>query len=265
MSGFTADWLALREPADAEARDAALVARLAKACAGRESIAVLDLGAGTGSNLRYLAPRLPMARHWTLVDSDGDLLQAVRTYSIDAPAHIESRVIDLSQNISALDLGAFDLVTASALMDLVSASWFDALAARCRKAGALVLFTLTYDGRIVWSPEDPHDGLVAGLFNAHQRRDKGFGPALGPHAPAHMAACLKGLGYRINESRSDWRLGHGERALQAELLDGYAAAALESDSGAAADIAAWRDRRRELIDGGGSSLRVGHVDIFGLL
>ena len=262
MSGFTADWLALREPADAEARDAALVAKLCDACAGRDSIAILDLGAGTGASPRYLAPRLPIAQRWTLVDGDEDLLHRVQTPSIEATVQIETRVVDLAQQFGELDFGPYDLVTASALMDLVAASWFDALAARCREAGVILLFTLTYDGRILWSPEDPHDGLIAGVFNAHQERDKGFGPALGPAAPGHMAACLTSLGYRTYEGQSDWRLGPEDRDLQVALLDGYAEAATESDPGACGEIDAWRERRGSLIDSGRSSLQVGHIDIF---
>ncbi len=262
MSGFTADWLALREPADAEARDESLVTRLSDACAGRESIAILDLGAGTGANLRYLAPRLPMAQRWTLVDADRDLLQGVHTSSIDAPVQVETRVLDLARQLGELDVGAYDLVTASALMDLVAASWSDALAARCREAGVLLLFSLSYDGRILWSPEDPYDGRVTGLFNEHQTRDKGFGPALGPAAAGHMAACLKDLGYQVHEDRSDWRLDWEDRNMQVALLDGYAEAAAECDPGAKAEIAAWHERRRRLVDSGRSSLRVGHADIF---
>ncbi len=59
------------------------------------------------------------------------------------------------------DRAIFDgraLVTASALLDLVSERWLRALAARCAGHGAAVLFALSYDGRIVCSPEDPDDG-----------------------------------------------------------------------------------------------------------
>ena len=66
MSGFAAAWLRLREPADAAARDAELVAGFA---APSERF-VIDLGAGAGANLRYAAPRLGGVQHWTLVDHD---------------------------------------------------------------------------------------------------------------------------------------------------------------------------------------------------
>jgi hypothetical protein len=55
LSGFTTDWLALREPADAVARAGALVGPFVSGIAATRRI--IDLGAGTGANLRYLAPR----------------------------------------------------------------------------------------------------------------------------------------------------------------------------------------------------------------
>jgi len=72
------------------------------------------------------------------------------------------------------------LVTASALLDLVSEDWLAALAARCRESGAAILFALSYDGRIRCSPEEPNDATICALVNEHQRTDKGFGTRARP-------------------------------------------------------------------------------------
>ena len=89
-------------------------------------------------------------------------------------------------NLERLDAEIFEgrnLVTASALLDLVSESWLRLLAARCREAGATALFTLTYDGRSSCDPVEPEDELVRELMNLHQKTDKGLGgPADGPDA-----------------------------------------------------------------------------------
>ena len=79
MGDFSADWLALREPADRRARSAALVGRLvawlsgtshpAGGCAG--PLRVLDLGCGTGANLQYLAPILTKASSKTNLNTRG--------------------------------------------------------------------------------------------------------------------------------------------------------------------------------------------------
>ena len=78
MSGFSAEWLALREPADHRARSPALVAELRSVFAGRDTAAIIDLGCGTGSNLRALAASLPRRQSWRLVDRDPALLGAAR-------------------------------------------------------------------------------------------------------------------------------------------------------------------------------------------
>ena len=113
MSGFSAAWLALREPADAAARSAALASF---AMSGLETAAlrILDLGGGTGANIRYLSPRLRSPQHWTLVDNDPALLQR-------APAFAETHSADLNAVVN--DNTLFEgcrLVTASALLDLRS-------------------------------------------------------------------------------------------------------------------------------------------------
>ena len=62
---FDGDWLDLREPFDAKARDPGLAAILAGALPPRPRI--LDLGAGTGSLLRWLGHFIGRAQAWTLV------------------------------------------------------------------------------------------------------------------------------------------------------------------------------------------------------
>ncbi len=61
--GFSADWLALREPADHRSRSAELLATLATRVEGRDTLRITDLGCGTGSNLRATAPALGPTRN----------------------------------------------------------------------------------------------------------------------------------------------------------------------------------------------------------
>jgi SAM-dependent methyltransferase len=260
LSGFTADWLALREPADALARAGTLVAPH-----GAGTRRVLDLGAGTGANLRYLAPRLGGRQEWLAVDADAALLGALASRAAPPGIEVRTRRLDLARDLGVLPLGRFDLVTAAALLDLVSAAWLEALAARCATARADVLFALTYDGRIEWSPADGADARVRELVNAHQRTDKGFGPALGPAAAEAARRAFASQGYRMRGARSDWVLGPDSRALQAALVDGWAEAALELLPGEAATLAAWRRRRHAHLAAGASRLHVGHVDLAGEL
>ena len=261
---FSADWLALREPADHAARSADLTVAVAAHLARRAGTRAVDLAAGTGSNVRYLLPRVVSVGHWTLVDHDAALLaQAWRQLS--PLAHAAGRSFDVrSGDLVALDTLSLDgcgLVTAAALLDLVSDGWIRALASRCRAAQSAVLFALSYDGRIECEPAEPGDTLVRDLVNAHQRRDKGFGPALGPDASSVAEAAFVAEGYEVRRAKSDWQLGPSMRELQSQLVSGWAQAAREISPSDAPGIAVWSQARVGHIASGRSAMRVGHEDL----
>ena len=264
MGGFSADWLALREPSDFRARSAALTRTVAGRFRHGSDFNVLDLGTGTGANLRYLTTFFDvdgLRPRWLLVDHDSALLARV----IAPPGvQVETRVLDLagafepeSRNLC----GGRDLVTASALLDLVSARWLDGLAQRCLEAGATVLFVLSYNGEIRCTPEEAEDELVRKLVNQHQRTDKGFGPALGPDASAAAANAFGSRGYHVRRERSDWVLAADEGALQAQLIEGWAEAAEAIARDRASQLRGWKNRRLEHVAAGRSSLVVGHDDL----
>jgi hypothetical protein len=222
----------------------------------------VDLAAGTGSNVRYLLPRLPDIQHWTLVDQDAALLaQAWRLLTPIAQRagrSFDVRAGDL-RDLDALPIDGAALVTASALLDLVSEEWLRTFAARCRTARVDVLCTLTYDGRIDCTPGDPADELIRSLVNLHQRSDKGFGPALGPEAVRAVVKCF--AGFEVVAADSDWVLGPESHELQRQLVQGWAIAAREISPSDAREVDAWRARRLASITGGFSHLRVGHRDV----
>lgn len=259
---FSAEWLTLREPADHAARSLTLAQAVFGALPSDLPLRILDLAAGTGSNFRYLTPG-PCARrepgaYWLLVDHDPDLLARV-----PPSPDVETRCLDLSTLDDPTIFDGRSLVTASALLDLVSEEWLRALAARCAAGGAAVLFALSYDGRIVCSPEDPDDASVVALVNEHQRTDKSFGPALGPDATDAAARCFKAVGYRMEQAASDWLLTPESRALQDQLIEGWAQAATEMSPVRARVIDAWRDRRLAHVAAGWSEIVVGHQDFAG--
>jgi hypothetical protein len=287
MSGFSSEWLTLREPLDEASRDPGIVPRLGELRRGSEPPRIVDLAAGTGANLRYLGPRLGGIQQWLVVDRDAALLAdmprrmvawgSARGISVTESDEVlvirgpgfECRarrlVLDLAEEPGTLDLKGCRLVTASALLDLVSESWLSVLGERCREAGATVLFALTYDGRIQCCPAHRGDTRVRELVSRHQLTDKGFGRALGPNAPAVAEVMFQGLGYRVCQARSDWRIVPQHTALQAAVVDGWAAAAAEVAPGEAERLRAWADFRHVRIARARSWLEVGHRDMLGWL
>jgi len=275
---FSADWLALRAAADARARDGGLSARarqwLSVRKRPRTPLRLLDLGTGSGANPAFLACRLPGPQAWTLLDHDPALLarafaRGAQWRDQDGRA-VEVRTVraDLGE-LGVADLAGFDLVTASALIDLVDAGWTERFARACREVGAAVLITLSVDGTwaLTGADADEDDDFVRTAFNAHQRGDKGVGGALGPDAAPVLAAALGALGYEVQLAPSRWRLhmaAADERALALVLMEGWRDAACAQCPTAAARIEAWYQRRRRDMDKTALVVEVGHFDLLAL-
>jgi hypothetical protein len=154
-------------------------------------------------------------------------------------------------------------VTASALLDLVSEAWLQWIAANCRRVGAAAFFSLTYDGRNVVTPPDPHDDEIFGLFNRHQLTDKGLGgPSVGPRATDVAIRCFQAEGFEVYREPSEWHLGPDQRELQVQLIAGWASAAAETAPDREGLIERWRQRHIANAERGHAVVTVGHWDIF---
>jgi hypothetical protein len=249
---FAAGWLALREPYDKRAVNPDLVRRLAEWATAHPRLRVVDLGAGAGSTLRRLGPILGGGQQWTLAEVDPALVTAGED-SLGAglpPATYWH--VDLARDLETLGRNPFDLITASALIDLVSTDWLGRLALLRARLGCALYVALTYDGRIGWEPTDPFDGPMLKAVNRHQRGDKGFGPALGPDGALALARML-GCGAEL--APSYWRLGPDDRTMQRVLIEGYVGVANDRA------LQAWAERRMAHVEAGRSALTVGHLDL----
>lgn len=256
---FSSDWLRLREPADTQARNRILVGQLATMFVGRRAPAVVDLGAGTGASVRALDSHLPEGSSWRLVDADKKLLKkAAKTLP---ERQVETRVIDIDADLEGSLETPVDLVTCSALLDLVSESWMQRLVAALSERQLPFYAALTYDGTVVMSPSDPLDAAITEAVNQHQHMDKGFGPALGPDAPLVAMELLRKAGFTIENGQSDWVLEPEEKALQAALVSGWIGAAREVGTVSPADIDHWEKARLNAIEAGNLTIRVGHIDL----
>src|SRR5690606_36795973 len=144
------------------------------------------------------------------------------------------------------------LLTASALLDLVSREWLRTLAERSADAGVSVLFALTYDGRMHCEPAEPGDARVRALVNRHHRGDKGFGPALGTRAPAAASGTYAARRDVLRSESTDWRHGAQSVALQRELRAGWHSASVKSAPDKRVALDAWLARHLEHVAEGRS-------------
>ncbi|MFD9892929.1 methyltransferase domain-containing protein [Amycolatopsis sp. NPDC059027] len=250
--GFSVEWLRLRESADAAARADELVELLRTRLPARAPLVIRDLGCGTGAMGRWLARRLPGPQRWILHDRDPVLLTHAgeslpATGMGGEPVTVETERRDITQ-LHADDLADTSLVTASALLDLLTAAEVTALADACAEHPTLL--ALSVEGRVELTPPDPLDSEIEAAFNAHQRRTTEGRDLLGPDAVDFAAGEFERRGAVVHRYASPWRLGAAEAPLLVEWLRGWVAAACAHRPGLTVAAESYLDRRlAECADG----------------
>src|SRR5262249_5803389 len=141
------------------------------------------------------------------------------------------------------DLAGATLITASALLDMLTADELAGLIAVCAAPGCPVLLTLSVVGRVELIPADPLDRRVAAAFDAHQRRLTQRGSLLGPDAAAAAVEQFGRLGTEVLVRPSAWQLGASQADLAADWFTGWVGAACEQELDLAAEAALYGRRR----------------------
>jgi hypothetical protein len=259
------EWLDLREPADAAARARDLVAALERALPTTGRQVIHDLGCGTGAMGRWLAPLLRGPQHWVLHDRDADLLARAVTDLPDSAANgaavtVECAPSDITR-LHPSDLAGATLVTASALLDVLTGDELDRLATTCAEPGCPILVTMSVVGRVALTPADPLDHRVAAAFNAHQRRATERGRLLGPDAVTLAAQEFRRRGAEVLVRASPWQLGASHADLAAEWLTGGVGAACVQQVELAAETEAYTRRRLAQAAAGQLTITVDHADL----
>ena len=259
------EWLALREPADSSARATDLVERLVRALPSAGVRLIHDLGCGTGAMGRWLSPLLGGLQHWVLHDRDATLLE-IAAADVPGPAAdgaavtVETRHSDITR-LDPADLTGATLITASALLDLLTYTELAKLVGVCTGAGCPVLLTLSVVGQVELTPADPLDRRVAAAFDAHQRRTMKRGRLLGPDAVALAIEQFGRLGAEVHVRRSPWRLGAAEAELTAEWFAGWVGAACEQEVELVAETHGYTRRRLAEASTGQLAVTVDHADL----
>jgi hypothetical protein len=268
-------WLELREPADAAARAPELVERVRTRLTGDARSVIHDLGCGTGSMGRWLAPQLDGPQHWVLYDRDAHLLElsaaAMAEKAADgSPVTVETRQRDVG-TLASEDLAGAALVTASALLDILTAEEIGRVAAACAGAACPALLTLSVVGRVEFTDPEPFDIEVMAAFNEHQRRVVAGRRLAGPDAVDVALAAFGRLGVSTIVRPSPWRLGmDGADLMNADLMNvdlttewfvGWVAAACEQRPDLTEPAAAYARRRLAEVADGRVGVVVHHDDV----
>jgi hypothetical protein len=223
-----------------------------------------DLGSGTGSTGRWLAPQLRSPQHWIMYDRDGDLLERAMSDMIDvaadAPLSVETRLRDITR-LTVDDLDGACLITASALLDMLTAEEVERVVAACAGVGCPTLLTISVNGRVELAPPDPLDADVAEAFNAHQRRTVGGRSLLGPDAVDVAIEAFERRGATILVRSSPWRLGADHAELMSAWFTGWLAAACEKRPELGRRTAVYARRRSDDAAAGRLGVVVHHNDL----
>jgi hypothetical protein len=267
MSGIlevSGEWLALREPEDADARSRDL-ALAAAAMLPKGPIVVHDLGSGTGSMMRWLAPLLPGPQTWILHDWNAELLEravdGVRPSDRDnAAISVHSQTGNLA-NLRPADLAGASLVTVSALLDVLTSRETHAIVNACVGARSPALFALSVTGDVRLSPRDERDAAFEHAFNAHQLREADGRQHLGRYGAPIARGLFAQAGWHVRPSTTVWRLDHRRPRLLSEWFHGWVDAAVEQDPGLRANATRYRQLRTSQIERGELAAHVSHVDL----
>lgn len=255
----SADWLTLREPVDARSRSPRL--RGAAASAPGSPPVIHDLGSGTGAMMRWMAPVLDGPQRWVLHDWNPDLVGQATAAAHGGSLTVRTSVEDLAA-LTADHLAGATLVTASALLDVLTRAEIDAVVRACLSIRAPALLTLSVTGRVALDPVDPADRLLEAAFNAHQRRATGGRRLAGPDAVDVTAARFREAGWTVRTAASPWRLDAAtDAALLTAWLDGWISAAVEQRPELGRTAMAVHVRRRDEIAAGRLRATVHHRDI----
>lgn len=259
-------WLTLREPADAAARSIDLVEKVRSYLPTDALVEIHDLGCGTGSMARWLAVQLNGPQHWVMYDRDAELLTLA---AADPPTNgsdgarvtVETRRRDVTR-LHPRQVAGAALITASALLDMMTGEEVERLVATCAGARCPVLIALSVTGRVDFTPADPFDQVLTDAFNAHQRRKVGTRQLLGPDAVVAAVDGFTRLGIDVLVRPSPWRLGSEQAALAVEWFTGWFAAACEQRPELAAEAKSYARRRLVEAAVGRLSVTVHHEDLF---
>ena len=226
-----------------------------------------DLGCGTGAMARWLSPRLPCRQRWFLYDQDPVLLDIAEQSAYETRNRALVDVQVRRSDVTLLDdehVRGADLVTASALLDVLTSAELERLIAVCATARCPMLLALNVNGRVELTPGDPMDPPVGDAFNAHQRRTIGSERLLGPRAITEATNALTSRGYEVLAWPSPWWLGPDQSAVAREWFTRWLTAACAQRPELVPPSAAYARRRTDQLAAGQLSVVVDHVDLLAL-
>ncbi len=250
-------WLNQRYEVDRQARNKE-VESIFRARLSAGKITIVDIGAGTGSNLRYYHGRLSaQEQHWYLVDQEKVLLE-------ETLANLDSEVNQCEENVwqlrhnqkdivvhfveadvftNSIDpfLERADLILSNAFFDLASAVQLRDFLGKLDFGRQTFLSTINYTG-MRFIPGDTEDGYWIDHYEEHMRRDRPEGRSTGPDCVGLIIEFFEHQDLRYHVGGSNWELKEGSPLIQGIfdfMYDAFMDMKLDMDA-----FARWRGRSK---------------------
>jgi len=221
-------------------------------------VQIIDLGAGTGANQRWLAPRLPILQRWLHLDHNPSIS---RVEPLPAETVIIDAGVEALDQLLASSHARRQLVSCSALLDVLTTEQIQAVCQAVIDSRVPAFFSLTVTGELTMSPTHPHDQRLLSAFNDHQRR---AGRA-GPEATTLTINLLRAAEFAVTTQETPWRLtAESGLAFVGQMLEERLAAAVAQDPALTRTAAAWLELRRAQLAAGLLRIELDHCDILGL-
>lgn len=210
MSDDFIRYLAAKQPIDDRSLNAHVWARMAAALP-RRPLAVLEVGAGTGSMIERLAGRdvLPVGSHYHAIDADPANIAAAeaRVAGLSLPFSVTLETADVLE-VAGQMRPPVDLLIAHAFLDLLDLPTALPLLLSTLVPGGLFYFTLNFDGVTILEPviDAGLDRQIIALY--HQTMDDrrvGGRPSGDSRSGRHLLRLIPAAGGELLAAgSSDW-------------------------------------------------------------
>lgn len=281
---FDPNWLQERYPFDADARNKEREWEAIHQFAYLDHVHLVDLGTGTGSNVRYYLEQFPQNQTWHCVEEDGALkemfwqnikqLAKTEGYELEwngealkmsKSGHwvnihfVEGNLMELD---SLVDLLRTDFILANAVFDLFSEAQFSELIHIISHHSLSLFFSLNYEG-MKFFPSEEADVFYIDQYNAHMKRPQPFGHGMGPDASQLMEKAFRTALAEVKLGESIWEIGEKDEKMLTYLLGFFEDALADwwKTTEEKAAFIAWIGRKKTMIQEQQLAANVYHQDV----
>jgi len=275
------NWLTDRFEVDAAARNKKVEECFFKLISYKRTLNLIDLGSGTGGNLAYLLPKIKNNQNWHLVEQDAILIEACKhrlnkqfevnnssghSMSIKNDAntiHLTWHHMDINEFLENTSYqNNFDVLTASALFDILPKATFQKILDFARSKKLLLFGTLNYENT-KFENASKADVHYAQLYQRHMKLPQVYGIKMGGDCKIDTLSLFnKTEKQNLNIGESNWLLNETHTSMLKQLIQFFAESIpdLLNSEIEHQNFSNWINVKNEQIKNGHLSVKVEHFD-----